>query len=211
RAGTGRRLQPDPHVLRPRSGRPRLRPLRRVSFAAERLRRSRHGRSSCLHSLMRIAEIFRSLQGEGFLTGTPSVFVRASGCNLRCSFCDTPYTSWEPEGEDLSVDEILRQVDSFLATDGPCHHAVLTGGEPRLFAELVPLAAALRERGLHITVETAGTLYLPLACDLMSISPKLANSTPSPERDERWRQRHEQSRHVPEVIRRLIDEYPYQI
>jgi 7-carboxy-7-deazaguanine synthase len=160
---------------------------------------------------MRIAEIFRSLQGEGFLTGTPSVFVRTSGCNLRCSFCDTPYASWEPEGEDLSVEEILRQVDSFLTTDGPCRHAVLTGGEPMLFAELVPLAAALRSRGLHITIETAGTLYLPLACDLMSISPKLANSTPSPERDPRWHHRHEQDRHVPAVIERMVADYPYQI
>jgi 7-carboxy-7-deazaguanine synthase len=56
------------------------------------------------------AEIYKSLQGEGRLTGTPSVFVRASGCNLRCRFCDTPYTSWQPEGDDLSVEEILRQV-----------------------------------------------------------------------------------------------------
>jgi hypothetical protein len=67
---------------------------------------------------MRIAEIFRSLQGEGCLTGTPSVFVRASGCNLRCGFCDTPYTSWEPEGEDSSVDEILQAVDRLLQDDG---------------------------------------------------------------------------------------------
>ena len=181
---------------------------------------------------MRIAEIFRSLQGEGFLTGTPSVFVRASGCNLRCWYCDTPYTSWEPEGEDWSVDEILAQVDELVALeeeDGrrkaeggsgkaasgqqpvDCRHAVLTGGEPMLFAELVPLAAALRERGFHITIETAGTLYLPLACDLMSISPKLASSTPPAERDQRWHERHERNRHVPDVIRRLVHEYDYQI
>ena len=61
---------------------------------------------------MRIAEIFRSLQGEGRLTGVDSVFVRASGCNLRCGFCDTPYASWSPEGEDLSVDEILDRIQS---------------------------------------------------------------------------------------------------
>jgi 7-carboxy-7-deazaguanine synthase len=160
---------------------------------------------------VKIAEIFRSLQGEGFFTAMPSVFVRASGCNLRCWFCDTPYTSWEPEGEDLSVDEILRQVDALLEGGETCRHAVLTGGEPMLFAELVPLTAALKKRGLHITVETAGTLYLPLQCDLMSISPKLAGSGPTAEQDERWHIRHEQSRHVPEVIRRLIAEYPYQI
>jgi 7-carboxy-7-deazaguanine synthase len=160
---------------------------------------------------VKIAEIFRSRQGEGFLTGTSSVFVRTSGCNLRCWFCDTPYTSWEPEGDDLSLDEILRQVDELLIDDEPCGHAVLTGGEPMLFAELVPLAAALKERGLHITVETAGTLYLPMACDLMSISPKLAGSGPGADDEPRWHRRHERSRHVPEVIRRLVIEYPYQI
>jgi len=179
-----------------------------------------------------VAEIFRSLQGEGFLTGMPSVFVRASGCNLRCWYCDTPYTSWEPEGEDLSLDEILRRVDELVGSrtaggngraaggtrhaasgqqPAACQHAVLTGGEPMLFAELVPLAAALKERGFHITIETAGTLYLPLACDLMSISPKLAGSTPPVERDARWHERHERNRHVPEVIRRLVRDYEYQI
>jgi 7-carboxy-7-deazaguanine synthase len=160
---------------------------------------------------VKISEIFRSLQGEGFLTGTDSIFVRVSGCNLRCWFCDTPYTSWEPEGEDLSLDEILRQVDELLIDDRTCSHAVLTGGEPMLYAELAPLATALKERGLHITVETAGTLYLPLACDLMSISPKLAGSGPTVDQDRRWHKRHEKSRHVPDVIRRLVAEYPYQI
>ncbi len=123
---------------------------------------------------VKIAELFRSQQGEGLLTGTPSVFVRASGCNLRCWFCDTPYTSWQPEGVDLSVEEILERVNEY---DTP--HVVITGGEPMLWAELVPLSAALARQGRHITIETAGTLDLPVACDLMSISPKLANSTPS--------------------------------
>ncbi len=195
---------------------------------------------------MRIAEIFRSLQGEGFMTGTPSVFVRTSGCNLRCWFCDTPYTSWEPVGEDLSVDETLQQVDALIAkseignrrseiasaviSNTPiseirppnstalgeysverCRHAVLTGGEPMLFSELVPLAAALKDRGLHITIETAGTLDLPVACDLMSISPKLAGSGPSADDEPRWHERHQRTRYVPEVIRRLASEYAYQI
>ena len=156
---------------------------------------------------MRIAEIYRSGQGEGFLTGTESVFVRASGCNLRCSFCDTPFTSWSPEGEDMSVGEILEQV----ARCGPCEHVVITGGEPMLFAELLPLTASLKTMGKHLTIETAGTLFLPVACDLMSISPKLANSTPPPERDARWSRRHEQARHLPDVIRRLVREFAYQI
>lgn len=155
---------------------------------------------------MRIAEIFRSAQGEGLLAGTESVFVRASGCNLRCRYCDTPYASWHPEGTDLSVEEILARVTEFDA-----QHVVLTGGEPMLFAELIPLTTELRRLGRHITIETAGTLHLPVACDLMSISPKLSNSTPSPSEHARWSHRHEQSRHVPEVIRRLVAEYPYQL
>jgi len=155
---------------------------------------------------MRIAEIYKSIQGEGLLTGTESAFVRASGCNLRCWFCDTPFTSWSPEGDDLEVDDLLRQVDQLA-----CEHVVVTGGEPMLFAELIPLCTGLRERGLHITIETAGTLYLPVECDLMSISPKLSNSTPSSEVDAVWHERHERSRHVPDVIRRLLAEHPYQI
>ena len=148
---------------------------------------------------MRIAEIYKSVQGEGFLTGTESVFVRASGCNLRCWFCDTPFTSWRPEGDDLEVDEILRQV-----TQLGCSHVVVTGGEPMLFAELIPLCSGLRDLGCHITIETAGTLHLPVDCDLMSISPKLANSTPTAAQAGDWRKRHEQSRHAPDVIEQTL-------
>jgi 7-carboxy-7-deazaguanine synthase len=155
---------------------------------------------------VRIAEIYKSLQGEGRLTGAESVFVRASGCNLRCWYCDTPYTSWEPEGEDLSLDEIVRLVDKH-----DCAHVVITGGEPMLYAELIPLTQSLRATGRHITIETAGTLFLPVTCDLMSISPKLANSAPPAERDERWHRRHERSRHAPDVIRVLVANYDHQV
>jgi 7-carboxy-7-deazaguanine synthase len=155
---------------------------------------------------MRIAEIYKSVQGEGQLTGTASVFVRASGCNLRCWFCDTPYTSWRPEGRDYAVDEIVAAVEEW-----DCRHVVVTGGEPMLFAELVPLCEQLRRRGRHITIETAGTLHLDVACDLMSISPKLAGSAPSAARAPRWRRRHLRERHRPEVIARLIAEYDYQL
>jgi len=155
---------------------------------------------------MRIVEIYKSVQGEGFLTGTASVFVRASGCNLRCWFCDTPYTSWAPEGKDLSLDEICAEVARL-----ECRHVVVTGGEPMLFAELLPLCERLGEAGRVITIETAGTLYLPVRCDLMSISPKLANSTPSQERAGAWRDRHERSRHAPDVVRRLVGEFVHQL
>ena len=156
---------------------------------------------------MRIAEIYRSIQGEGRYTGVESVFVRASGCNLRCWYCDTPYTSWQPEGEDLSVDEIVSAV-----LEHDVEHVVLTGGEPMLFAELVPICRHLKEAGKVITIETAGTLHLSLACDLMSISPKLSNSSPRDEQGRAggWRDRHERTRHAPSVIRRLVDEYDYQ-
>ena len=155
---------------------------------------------------MRIAEIYRSTQGEGLLTGTESVFVRTSGCNLRCWFCDTPHTSWSPEGEDLSVEDVLVQV-----FDQACDHVVITGGEPMLLAELIPLSTKLRGAGRHITIETAGTLYLPVACDLMSISPKLAGSAPPADDEPVWYRRHERTRHAPEVIRRLVAEYDYQM
>lgn len=156
---------------------------------------------------MRIAEIYPSIQGEGLLTGRESVFIRTSGCNLRCRFCDTPYTSWAPEGEDLSVSEILARIAPWSATE----QVVLTGGEPMLQSELVPLTLELRGLGKHITIETAGTLDLPVECDLMSISPKRANSTPGVERDPRWHARHERERHVPDVVRRLIGRYAYQL
>ncbi len=155
---------------------------------------------------MRIAEIFKSLQGEGRLTGTPSVFVRASGCNLRCSYCDTPYASFRPEGEDLSVEEILGKVEELGE-----RHVVLTGGEPILFADLVPLCEGLARLDLHVTIETAGTLYLPVDCQLMSISPKLSNSTPPADSDPAWHARHESNRHAPDVIRRLVAEYEHQL
>src|SRR5260370_34841714 len=122
---------------------------------------------------MKIAEIFHSLQGEGSLVGVPSVFVRTSGCNLRCAWCDTPYPSWQPEGEELSITAILTQVASY-----PAKHAVVTGGEPMIAPGIVELTDGLRARGLHITIETAGTGFAPVASDLMRISPNLANSTP---------------------------------
>jgi 7-carboxy-7-deazaguanine synthase len=155
---------------------------------------------------VRIAEIYRSTQGEGLLTGTPSVFVRASGCNLRCWFCDTPYASWQPEGEDIAVDAVLARVCEWDAK-----HVVITGGEPMLFSELIPLSEGLARAGRHITVETAGTLYLPVHCDMMSISPKLSNSDPSPDSDAAWSRRHRRTRHAPDVVRRLVEEYAYQV
>ena len=152
---------------------------------------------------MKIAEIFYSVQGEGKLVGVPSVFVRTSGCNLRCGWCDTPYTSWAPEGETRTVESIVEEVVGYGAK-----HVVVTGGEPMIAPEVGALTAALRERGFHITVETAGTVFTPVACDLMSISPKLRNSTPD---DPKWGPVHERTRMQPEVLRRLLAEYESQL
>ncbi len=157
---------------------------------------------------MRISEIFHSIQGEGELTGVPSVFVRTSGCNLRCSWCDTPYASWNPEGEEMTVETIVARVLSY-----PCSHVVLTGGEPMVAKGIHELAALLRGAGKHITIETAGTVAPEgIACDLASISPKLANSTPSPDLvGTVWAERHEKTRLQPGILRQWIDSYPFQL
>ena len=152
---------------------------------------------------MRIAEVFYSLQGEGALVGVPSVFIRASGCNLRCAWCDTPYASWQPEGGDQDLDQILSAVRSFSAA----RHVVVTGGEPMIAPEIVPLTVRLRGLGLHITVETAGTVFQPVECDLMSISPKLSNSTPSGP----FAAVHDRLRIQPAVLGELMARYPYQL
>jgi 7-carboxy-7-deazaguanine synthase len=156
---------------------------------------------------MRIAEIFHSIQGEGLLAGVPSIFIRTSGCNLRCDWCDTPYASWKPEGPEMPVSEILKKVTSWN-----CNHVVLTGGEPMLAPDLTELANTLKKQGKHITIETAGTI-LPngIPCDLASLSPKLSNSTPSPERDPAWTKKHEATRLQPEVIAEWIRKYPVQL
>ena len=155
---------------------------------------------------MKISEIFYSIQGEGMLTGVPSVFVRTSGCNLRCAWCDTPYTSWAPEGQEMSVDEVLAGVRSH-----PARHAVVTGGEPMIAPGIVELTEGIRGLGLHVTVETAGTVYERVACDLMSISPKLENSTPREREGGKWAAQHERLRYRPEVLKHLMSEYEYQL
>lgn len=155
---------------------------------------------------MKISEIFYSIQGEGMLAGTPSVFIRTSGCNLRCVWCDTPYASWEPEGEELALEEILARVARFRP-----HYVVVTGGEPMIAPEIVPLSEALRQMRLHITVETAGTVYAPVECHLMSISPKTSNSTPFGREEGRWAAMHDRLRIRPEVLRRLMENYEYQL
>ena len=152
---------------------------------------------------MNVSELFYSIQGEGKLVGVPSVFIRLSGCNLRCTWCDTPYASWEPQGTEMSIDAIVEQSRAFNSC-----HAVLTGGEPLIFPEIVKLSDSLRNAGHHITVETAATVYQPIQVDLASISPKLSNSTPFEREGGRFAINHERQRLNIPVIQKLMDEAP---
>lgn len=156
-------------------------------------------------ALLRISEIYESIQGEGLLTGTPSVFLRTSGCNLRCWFCDTPFASWKPEGDYQAIEEILAQVAEFSVD-----HIVLTGGEPLIFKSIVELCSQLKQTGYHITIETAGTIFHELPCDLMSISPKLSGSAP-PASSGSWRKAHNRRREKIDVVREFMQRHPYQL
>ncbi len=156
---------------------------------------------------MLISEIFYSLQGEGELIGIPSVFVRTSGCNLRCNWCDTPYASWSPEGNQMEVSEILAAVKTH-----PARHVVLTGGEPMIAPEIHELAFQLQEQNYHITIETAATVPpRGIACDLASLSPKLAHSAPDGRLDDTWRKKHEALRWQPQVVASWIAVGNYQL
>ena len=151
---------------------------------------------------MLISEIFYSLQGEGSLSGVPSVFVRTSGCNLRCAWCDTPYASWNPEGTQMGVEKIVAAVQAHAAA----RHVVLTGGEPMIAKEMRGLAAALKELGYHLTIETAATVAPEgIAYDLASMSPKLLNSAPTGAENMTWRKKHEATRWQPAVVKAWID------
>ena len=110
----------------------------------------------------KVNEIFHSLQGEGFHTGTPAVFVRLSGCNLRCPFCDTDHTAATP----MTAEAIVAEASRY-----PSRHLVLTGGEPALQADAA-LVDALHAAGFFIQVETNGSRQLPAGIDWITCSPK---------------------------------------
>jgi len=152
---------------------------------------------------MKISEIFYSIQGEGKRTGVPSVFVRASGCNLRCTWCDTPYASWNPEGEGQSIDQIVSAVKEYGARD-----VVVTGGEPMIMPEMGRLCSQLKDVGHFITIETAATVFEPVLVDLASLSPKLSNSTPIERDGGRFAIAHEKQRLNLGVIQQFIDFAP---
>ena len=114
--------------------------------------------------MFRINEIFHSLQGEGYHTGTPAVFVRFSGCNLRCAFCDTKHQ----EGTMMSLQEIVDEVNKYPIAP----LVVLTGGEPSLFIDEGFVAALRNKTGKRVAIETNGTRQLPSNLDWVTFSPK---------------------------------------
>lgn len=152
---------------------------------------------------MILNELFYSLQGEGQLAGVPSVFVRLAGCPLHCRWCDTKYAWDASAGTETSPEQIIDRVGEF-----PTRYVVLTGGEPIIHKDLTKLACLLHRDGYHVTIETAG-LKCPedLVCDLMSISPKLANSLADPITAEKtdW------ARLNLDCLQRLIESYSYQL
>jgi len=153
---------------------------------------------------MRVNEIFYSLQGEGFLVGVPSAFVRLAGCPLRCRWCDTKYAWDQTAGAHYSVEKIVQTVQQTQSK-----FVIITGGEPMINPDLPQLVQKLKASGKHITIETAGIAFIPaMPCDLMSISPKLSNSTPD---DPELAAIHEDSRLDIAVLRELIDNYEYQL
>lgn len=113
---------------------------------------------------MKINEIFYSLQGEGHYTGTPAVFIRFAGCNLKCSFCDTDFTSFT----EMSEDDIIREISQY-----PARHIVITGGEPTLQIT-TSFVNKLHDAGKYVQIETNGTNMLPEGCniDWVTCSPK---------------------------------------
>lgn len=112
---------------------------------------------------MKINEIFYSLQGEGHWTGTPAVFVRFSGCNLRCPFCDTQHQS----GREMTEDEIVAEVQKY-----PASWVILTGGEPSLFITASLIDKIHKQARKRVAVETNGTHPIAGFPDWVTCSPK---------------------------------------
>jgi len=163
------------------------------------------GRKSWANRSMKFSELFYSIQGEGQLIGIPSVFFRTSFCNLRCIWCDTPYTSWQPENKEISVEESVATILGFN-----CQHTVITGGEPFIQTEdLISLCHLLTERGQHITIETNATVFAEVEANLISMSPKLENS--SPPADNRYFGQHQRERINRSVIQRFLARYSCQV
>jgi 7-carboxy-7-deazaguanine synthase len=130
--------------------------------------------------------VFYTLQGEGTYAGHPSLFIRTSGCNLRCAWrnpdgqitrCDTPYSSFSPEKNPIEIGELKRIIAQYPSNV----HIVITGGEPMMHKNLDGIITFARVRGHSVTIETNGTLYWENGANHFSISPKLSTSSSDPD------------------------------
>jgi len=109
-----------------------------------------------------IVEIFHSVQGEGFHTGIPHVFIRFGNCNLRCEWCDTDFLKFT----DMEISEIVEKVLSY-----DCKRVIFTGGEPTM-QDLSSIGTILKNHGIHLSIETNGTLMVDSVIDWICVSPK---------------------------------------
>jgi len=156
--------------------------------------------------ILKIAEIFPSIQGEGLRQGEPTLFIRLAGCNLECSFCDTKY-AWK-EGQKYSTAQVLETINK-LKHNFPARWVCLTGGEP-LLQDLDDLVKGLKKKGFKIQVETNGTHYRSLPVDWYSISPKPDKYFYRPE----YREKAKEVKVILtknldfELIKRLREEFP---
>ena len=112
--------------------------------------------------MKKINEIFYSIQGEGRNAGRAAVFIRFSGCNIRCPFCDTKHQ----KGKEMSDLEIINQIAKY-----PCRFVILTGGEPTLYVD-VDFVDKLHHKGYEVAIETNGTNIVPANVDFVTLSPK---------------------------------------
>jgi len=155
--------------------------------------------------MLKINEMFFSVQGEGMLHGMPSIFIRTSGCNLYCDWCDTPRASLEPVGKLKSLEDILHHIEQWSA-----RHVVITGGEPLIYRPVEDLCRELKARGYHITIETSGSVFRELECDLISLSPKLSNSRPRNDGNTNRIQQHERRRLDHKILAQFIRDHKVQ-
>ena len=148
---------------------------------------------------IQISEIFYSIQGEGLLASRPSVFIRLAGCPLQCNYCDTEYALDAKAGTKMSIDEIMEKVMKYSP-----RYAVITGGEPMISPHISLLCEKIKELNIHITIETAGIKFLPdLACNLMSISPKISNA---------YNSQQDKNRYLKiDQLKELTENYDYQL
>lgn len=155
---------------------------------------------------------FFTIQGEGRDVGQPAIFLRLSGCNLRCQWqaadgsinlCDTPYSSHQPESLLKELSQVLEDIAGY-----PCRYVVVTGGEPYIQKEMADLVVALKERNYFVCIETNGSRYFPTPADFVSVSPKLSTSCVDKSPDFA---RHQSRRFRLQALVDLLSHHDYQL